>query len=464
MRPARLPLRTVLIALALSLGLLAPAAQAAVTYYGVKANGAPTPPRDRNSLLYYRIGGSESSQRAPNPGTVSVKLGLSGLGRVNFSCGKFDAQITVQNLLNNLRGLGVQVTNAVQAGVAALPMYVFQRALPGLYELYQTYIVKAEKEWQIALKSCEEMESQMRQGQDPYEDYVKMAKGEAWKAEAASTQDAVQAKENVERKGLTDGMIWVGGVKAGGKDQKPISPVWETTVAGYNLQMNRPVLAAPTMTATTPQALRLTRAFPTAQSAADWAVSVLGDQNAATCSDSGCPTPGAINGVGLLPRLEAEVTLAASQLAPLANGSGVPSVAALEAAQAPGVAVSRELVEALRALPAADRAPVVARLAMEIAQARILDKALLVRSSMMVAASGVPEIERSRASVTLAAKIADLNRLIDDLLFDVRARREVVSQTAGTVIEAYRADQAVFDGGGTGRACRSAPLFGGKAQ
>ena len=99
MRPAFL-LRAAALALA-ALLMAAPAAQAATTYYGVKANGAASPPRDRNSLLYYRIGGSESSQRAPNPGTVSVKLGLSGLGRVNFSCGKFDAQITVQNLLNN---------------------------------------------------------------------------------------------------------------------------------------------------------------------------------------------------------------------------------------------------------------------------------------------------------------------------------------------------------------------------
>ena len=463
MRPACLPLHAAALALA-ALLMAAPAAQAATTYYGVKANGAASPPRDRNSLLYYRIGGSESSQRAPNPGTVSVKLGLSGLGRVNFSCGKFDAQITVQNLLNNLRGLGVQATNAVRAGVAALPMYVFQRAMPGLYELYQTYIVKAERQWQVALKSCEEMEAQMRQGQDPYEDYVKLAKAEAWKSEAGSTQDAVQAKDNVETKRGAGGMAWVGGAKAGGGGQAPIRPVWDTTIAGYNLQMNRPAQAAPTTAAATPQALRLTRAFPTAQSAADWAVSVLGDQNVATCSDSNCPPPGAINGVGLLPRLEDEVTLAASQLAPLANGSGVPAVAALEAAQAPGVAVSRELVEALRALSVADRAPVVARLAMEIAQARILDKALLVRSSMMVAVSGVPEIERSPAGPTITAKIANLNRLIQDLLFDVRARREVVSQTAGTVIEAYRADQAVLTAVAPAGRADPHPLFGGKAQ
>lgn len=463
MRAARLPFHAAALALA-ALLMASPAVRAQVTYYGVKANGATIPPRDRNSLLYYRIGGAESSQRAPNPGTVSVKLGLSGLGRVNFSCGKFDAQITIQNLLNNLRGLGVQVTNAVQAGVAALPMYVFQRALPGLYELYQTYIVKAEKEWQIALKSCEEMEAQIRQGQDPYEDYVKLAKAEAWKSQAGSTQDAVQAKQTVETVGGDGGIIWIGGVTAAGRGQAPIRPVWDTTIAGYNIQLNRPVLAAPTMTVAAPQALRLTRAFPTAQSAADWAVSVLGDQNVASCSASGCPTPGAVNGVGLLPKLEDEVTLAASQLAPLANGSGVPSVAALEAAQAPGVAVSRELVEALRALSVADRAPVVARLAMEIAQARILDKALLVRSAMMVAASGVPEIERTPANPAVTAKIANLNRLIEDLLFDVRARREIVSHTAGAVIDAYRADRAVSTAVAPAGRADPHPLSGGKAQ
>jgi integrating conjugative element protein (TIGR03755 family) len=421
--------------------LVSASTQAQVTY-GSKPNGAPIAPRDKNSLLYYRIGGSESSQRAPNPGVLSVKLGLNGLARMNFSCGRFDMAITVQNLLNNLRRLGTQVVDAVKAGIAALPMYIFQRASPGLYELFQTYLSKAEKEWQIALKSCEEMEAQIRRGEDPYEDYVKIAKGESWKSEASNTQDAAQAKQNVETNSGTAGVIWIGGVKAGGGNQKPIRPVTESTIAGYNLQLNRPVLGYATTTTANAQNFRLTRAFPTAQEAANWAVSVIGDQELATCSDSGCPLPGATNGVGLLPKLEAEFATASTQVARLANGTGVPSVTDIDAAQAPGIAISRELVDALRALPLADRNVVAGRLAMEIAQARVLDKALLVRNAIMTAASGVPEIERSPAGPALRAKLADINRLIEDMLFDVKARREVVSQTAATLLETYRAGQA----------------------
>jgi integrating conjugative element protein (TIGR03755 family) len=429
-----------------------------------KANGAPIPPRDRNSLLYYRIGGSESSQRAPNPGVLSVKLGLNGLARMNFSCGRFDMAITVQNLLNNLRRLGTQVTGAIQAGIAALPMYIFQRAAPGLYELFQTYLAKAEKEWQIALKSCEEMEAQIRRGEDPYEDYAKLAKGEAWNSEASNTQDAVKAKENVELSRGANGMAWVGGVKAGGTNQRPIRPIFDSTLAGYNLQLNRPVLGAATTTTSNAQNFRLTRAFPTAQDAATWAVSVIGDQELATCSDSGCPLPGATNGVGLLPKFEAEFATASTQVARLANGTGVPLVADIDAAQAPGIAISRELVDALRALPSADRNAVSGRLAMEIAQARVIDKALLVRNAIMIAASGVPEIERSPAGPALRAKLADLNRLIDDMLVDVKARREIVSQTAAILLESHRANQAGSIGVGPAGRADPHPFANGRPQ
>lgn len=446
------------------LALLASVCSQAQVSYSSKANGTPIAPRDKNSVLYYRIGGSESSQRAPNPGVLSVKLGLSGLARMNFSCGRFDMAITVQNLLNNLRRLGTQVTNAVQAGVAALPMYIFQRAMPGLYELFQTYLAKAEKEWQIALKSCEEMEAQIRRGEDPYEDYVKLAKGEAWKSEANSTQDAVQAKENVEKNRRTEGMVWVGGVKAGGANQKPIRPVSDSTIAGYNLQLNRSVLGGATTTTANAQNFRLTRAFPTAQDAATWAVSVIGDQELATCSEGGCPAAGATNGVGLLPKIEAEFATASAQVARLANGSGVPPAADIDAAQAPGIAISRELIDALRALPPADRNLVAGRLAMEIAQARVLDKALLVRNAIMIAASGVPEIERSPAGPALKAKLADINQLIEDMLFDVKTRREVVSQTALTLLEAYRADQSGSRAIAPAGRADPIPFVGGRAQ
>ncbi|MCX9158156.1 integrating conjugative element protein [Niveibacterium sp. 24ML] len=405
------------------------------------AQAAPRAPRDKNSLLYYKIGGSESSSRAPNPGTLSMKLGLSGAAKLNYSCGKFDAQITIQNLMNNVKQWGTQLTNAVQAGIAALPMYIVQRAQPGLYEMLQTYLYKAEKTFDIALKSCEQMEQSIRNGGDPYEDYINAAKSQDWKMQTTQTADAVQAKKAVENKDGEDGMGWVAGVKAGGKGQAAVKPVRDSVAAGFQITMNRPVATPPAAQVANPQNYRLTRAFPTAAAAADWALVVLGDQDIATCSQVNCPAKGAIAGTGLLPRLESEFSLALTQMSQLANGTGVPAQADLAAANAPGVAVSRELVDALRAMPVSDRGAMVTRLAMEIAQSRVLDKALLVRDLMMAGVSGVPEVASSHAAPTIKEKLEALNKLIASTSEDIRIRRDIVSTTAGAIVEAYRAQQ-----------------------
>ena len=42
------------------------------------------------SDLYYRLGGDSPASRAPNPAATSMKLGLSGVMNLNYSCGQFD--------------------------------------------------------------------------------------------------------------------------------------------------------------------------------------------------------------------------------------------------------------------------------------------------------------------------------------------------------------------------------------
>jgi hypothetical protein len=81
----------------------------------------------------------------------------------------------------------------------------------------------------------------------------------------------------------------------------------------------------------------------------------------------------------------------------------------------------------------------------------------------MTAASGVPEIERSPAGPALKAKLADLNQIIEDMLFDVKARREVVSQTALTLLEAYRGAQTASRTVAPAGRADPNPFVGGRA-
>ena len=94
-----------------------------------------------NSSLYYRMGGGSPGGAANNKGQIASNLGLGAKLRLNYSCGKFDIGLSWQTLMNSFSQLGTQVTNAVKAGIASLPLYIFQRAQPGLYQIFQEYSV-----------------------------------------------------------------------------------------------------------------------------------------------------------------------------------------------------------------------------------------------------------------------------------------------------------------------------------
>ena len=395
------------------------------------------------SRLYYRIGGGDPASHAPNPKAISLKLGLGGTVKLNYSCGKFDAGVSFQNLMSGFSQLGVAISGAIRAGIASLPMYIFQRAQPGLYELFQTYAKKAEIAIAASLKTCEEMEAQIKAGADPYENWIKLSKVESWKNEAATGTDVVTSKSNVETSNGRDGLTWIGGVKAAGFAQKPIQVLKDLAVAGYNVTMNQPVLSPESTVyqSNGPLSTKLARTFPRPVDAATFATDVLGDLQIATCTEVSCPTKGSSTGLGLLPKFDAEQLPSQQQMDALLV-SGTPNYVALTAASAPGVSITPELVTALKEMPPIDQNIVSSRLAREVALARTIDRALTVRNLILTGMT-LPETQIPSAQDEARKRLDLLNRHIDDLMFESRVRKEMVSSTAEAVLDSYRSSRAV---------------------
>ncbi|MBW8833432.1 MAG: hypothetical protein JF606_29480, partial [Burkholderiales bacterium] len=107
----------------------------------------------QNSSLYYLAGGGDPSSLAANPNSVNLKFGLSGNALLGYSCGKFRVGDAFAYYMTEFRNLGGTMQAAIGAAVAALPMYVFQRAQPGLYEIFQSYWAKAQMSISAALKT-----------------------------------------------------------------------------------------------------------------------------------------------------------------------------------------------------------------------------------------------------------------------------------------------------------------------
>jgi len=114
----------------------------------------PVPSRGGSGGWYYQIGGAQGLSRSANPEVTRVTI--RGLGRLGlgYSCGKFDPEAAVTNILNQVAAGADAMMDAMvlaaQSAIASLPAYILQRANPGLYDLFQTDLLKAQETLTLA--------------------------------------------------------------------------------------------------------------------------------------------------------------------------------------------------------------------------------------------------------------------------------------------------------------------------
>ena len=385
-----------------------------------------------DSLWYYAIGGAAPVSAPANPAVVSVTLGGSAELGLGYSCGKFDPVRAVTHSLNTIKSGANDMMNAMTAAassaIAALPALILQRANLGLYDLFQNALLKAEETLQLATKSCEQMEAEIAQGKNPYADLITVSKGNDWKRQMGmGGNDAVTAKDAVESSNGDNGVPWIGG-PAGGAGQPVLEFTGDIVQAGYNLHMNRPLTATGPATPTA----RLAEVWSSPLAARDWVVDVVGENIVTTCDTC---RKDSIPGTGLLPKLYTESTAVTVEFQNLVSGATAPTLANLELVTAPGVAVTRQVIEAIRAMPATEQGLIVGRLVAEIGTARTVEKALYARR-LLLSGRQVPEVyatEVARGHADTA--IAELDKEIEGLLFETRVRREVVSDTVTVLLQ-----------------------------
>lgn len=401
---------------------------AALTAPAAYAAEGPT----EDSLWYYEIGGAEPVSAPANPSVTSVTLGGSAQLGLGYSCGKFDPVLAVSNTLNDIKS-GVDdmmnaMTAAASSAIAALPALILQRANPGLYDLFQNALLKAEETMQLATKSCEQMEAEIAKGKNPYADLIALSKGNDWKAQMGiGGNDAVTAKESVEAANGDNGVPWIGG-QAGGAGQPLLRFTGDIVQAGYNINLNRPIDS----TAPAASDTRLAEVWPNPTAARDWVVDVVGENIVTTCDTC---RKDSVPGTGLLPKLYSESTTVTTELANLVSGATSPTLANLELVTAPGVAVTRQVIEAIREMPATEQGLIIGRLVSEISTARTVEKALYARR-LLLSGRQVPEVYATEVAREHAdTAIAELDQEIESLLFETRVRREVVSDTITVLLQ-----------------------------
>jgi integrating conjugative element protein (TIGR03755 family) len=402
----------------------------AVVQQPARAAQAPT----EDGLWYYEIGGAEPVSPPANPSVVSATLGGSASLTWGHRCGKFDPTVSVTHTLNQIAAGADQMmnamTNAATAAIAALPALILQRANPGLYDLFQNALLRAEATLELATKSCEQMEAEIAAGKNPYADLITLSKGSDWKLEMGiGGNDVVSAKKSVETSNGSNGVPWIGG-DAGGSGQPEPKFTGDIVEAGYNLNMNRPVTAAGPVPAAS--ATRLSELWNTPAQARDWVVDVVGENIVTTCDTC---RKDSVPGTGLLPKLHQESSTVTTDFQNLVSGATPLTLANLEDVTAPGIAITRQVVEAVRDMPASEQNLIIGRLVSEISSARAVEKALYARR-LLLTGRQVPEVCATEVAREHAQhSIEELDREIDSLLFETRVRKEVVSDTVATLLK-----------------------------
>ncbi|MCB1695196.1 MAG: integrating conjugative element protein [Halioglobus sp.] len=381
--------------------------------------------------FYYRLGGGEPVTRSASNRDTTLELGGAVVWNTDLMCGNFDMSLSVDEQLKGLKGsfsnLMSSVISAATGAVASLPALIIQKVNPALYDLLQNGVLQASEEFHLAQVSCEDIVGIM-DDVITHSGWENVAKGGYWAGESASGAELLSTRTSADIEGINAGVIWVEGATKGGRGQPPIELVGDTVKAGYNQLLKRNPANTTSMVSSCADA-PICEQWPNPQAMATWVIDVVGEQKIRTCE--GCDKISAKPGMGLTHQMAIEQDQIAADLAALVLSGSAPTLAQLEAVSGgPGMLVSRRVVEALREENPHEQDVLINRLAAEMALSRTMERAMIARRALI---SGMKEPNIANLQIAqddLAPYIADLEKDIENILFEIEVRDRVASNTA----------------------------------
>jgi len=406
-------------------------------------SGDNFPSSERNSALYYQIGGGRLVPVPPVQNHISLPISAKGDIGLGFSCGLFNPITTITNSLNDFKDSvqnvpGTIVSHATSA-IISFPMYKLAQADPKLYNLLNNNVIGAHNQFALNMKSCEEMQSEALKGDDPYNNWITVSRNENMKnIMSFGDDDLNKGMSQIYQVQGNNGVPWAIpgqalGAHAGGVGQPPIRVINDTSVAGFNVMLGR----LPTDTSAPGKSdnnQHLLSYWTIPSDAAKWIVSVVGDQTVSTCTSNQCAkdsTPG----LGLLPYVQTTTSDVSKKLANLVANPDLVSEQRLMAVSAPGQVVSQALLEAIRQMNLNAQSNTIATLAQNIATTRVVNRALLAINILQMG-SEVPNIHALGPALTvITQKIQILQDDINHIMYSVNIRHQLNAHVMSDIMK-----------------------------
>jgi integrating conjugative element protein (TIGR03755 family) len=411
-------------------------------------------PSTDDSQLYYKIGGGDIVPTAPSMGK-SISFNINDLGAVGFNCGTFDPKASIANSLNGLKNTAMSMYNDVvtsaSGAIIEMPAYLFAKANPNLYELMQNGLFSGQWDLTTGLKSCQQMQSDIDTGKNPYAGMFDHSQLDKWKFlqhqssassavkgsnltyTQATNSDVVSASRAVDQSNGSTGVLWMhgstvdGAKHAGGSNQDPILMTNDLVISGVNALLSRQDYFDKS---DIPQDDGLYNFFKTPSEAATWATAILGENKIyTTIKQSSATTPGK----GLLPSVQTEYQTIYQNLVDMISGDKPISVANLKSVSTARLMINADTIRQFQNDLAATRTMETSALAQGVASIKVIDKAqeLII---ILQAARQVPEISiNSTAQDIISQYLATLNQQINLIVNNNETSKKLIVSTIDAI-------------------------------
>lgn len=385
---------------------------------------------------YYAIGGGDPMMyyNQSNKTTLNLSAGAEwGLLRGCSFDPRFGIAETFSDIKHNVYGMTEDVMGAATAAFSAWGLSKIQENWPGLYDTLTKGLKDAKESYTLSLKTCRDAKADLRAGRDPVEGWIAVTRKSSWDKASRDGANPVEAEQAIEDSSGNNGVTFAGGVKKGGLGQPPIRVVADTVSAGYDHSVGSLAPADPDeITGDT----NITRVFPTAASASAWATAVVGEREVRTCVS--CDKLKTKIGQGLRFQYRKEREIVDADLRSLMKQplNYKMSAAELNKLSVPGmgVVINDLTIQNLKRAPLDEQKILTNKLAGEIALARAMEKALIVRD-LLNAGAQEPNIssvgESAEREIEYSRK--RLQSEMDSILFETDVRQKVITNAAGTI-------------------------------
>lgn len=365
-----------------------------------------------SGAFIYEIGGADLVHANIGDNSDNISIGTRNNFNLGYSCGKFDISASFSNLMNDFKN-GVDdavnaVVNSANAAISSLPMLALQRAQPGLYSMFKEYQISAETDIDIAQTSCEQFEADIAQGGDPLSKFLQNSKLDYFQDEASSgSGDIVRANKSAKEEAGVKGVDSYG-QKRGGQGNPPVLTIENTAKAGFNYLTNQNP-SDPTQNTTTPVDSNIGNAFSSGQEAANWITQVVGEL------EINNQQPITKVGKGLRPKVAQEREKIITQI----NNNQLDIL-------------NETVKQKISARSINQQQVILSNIAHTEALKNTIDKALTARRILLAGAQD--QSDSSNNDVKLE-KIDQLEKEIDNLMFDFRLRKELTNDTIITLLK-----------------------------